>query len=519
MQRHWFALTSGIICLAYALFALMTVIPNQDILADAIQAQSILTDPRIVLAFPGQKHGGPLEYPAAVVAEWIFPGNYFANGLVRPFIAFFIGFVAAKLFVVLFQGAPKWAFLLSVLSGPTVMHGLIGSEENPVGVWWLQPNWVLGWLFTVSGAYAVAMALRSVDQKSWSVRITYLAGGLLIGLGFYSHPAIILLIVPLMVLVLLRGKLRIMGTIIALTGAFLGVIPAAISYVVNAGVNTWDPSHGAFISWSYYKSIGSAILGLDGRSEPAAGLLPFGFGLPPTTEVIPGGLQSFYIAFLLALIVLGSVVGIRRSLKSREPLGALGAISVSWASLVAMQFLFVTFINPVWLYSASYTILFWLTVGAIPVLFTPKWLAATLASLIIAVEALSLVSHNWTYFTSGPSALNEKIRVMDEKIRIAGELESEGVYAVFGSYYDAIPIGYASGSNLRTLTNRYNRFPLTESELKLDAVRIAINGSPTDEWGDESLAHVQKECSLSVVPAVDNFEVWECPPGALVFNK
>ncbi len=518
-QRHWFALTSGLVCIAYALFAMLTVIPNQDILADAIQAQSLITDPRIVLAFPGQKHGGPLEYPATILAEWIFPGNYFANGLVRPIIAFFIGFITAKLFVVLFQSAPKWAFLLSVVAGPTVMHGLIGSEDNPVGVWWLQPNWVLGWLFTVSGGYAIAMALKSSKQKDWSVRITYLAGGLLIGLGFYSHPAIILLTVPLMVLVLLRNKLRIVGTAIALAGALLGVIPAAISYVVNAQINTWDPSHGAFISLSYYRSVGIAILGLDGRSEPAAGLLPFGFGLPPSTEVIPGGVQSYYIALLLALIILGAVLGIRQSIKSREPLGPLGAVSISWLALVATQFLFVTFINPVWLYSASYTILFWLTVGAIPILFTPRWLAAALASLIIAVEAFSMVSHNSTYFTSGPSAFSEKIRVMDEQMRIARVLESEGIYAVFGSYYDAIPIGYASGSSLRTLTNRYNRFPLTESELKADSIRIAINGSPIDEWGEESLLHVQQECSPSEVSDVENFEVWDCPPVALVFNK
>ncbi|MDP2013705.1 MAG: hypothetical protein Q8L05_05715, partial [Actinomycetota bacterium] len=64
IRRQWFELTAGLFCFAWALLGWLTVIPNQDILADGIQAQSVLADPRVVLAFPGQKHGGPLEYPA-----------------------------------------------------------------------------------------------------------------------------------------------------------------------------------------------------------------------------------------------------------------------------------------------------------------------------------------------------------------------------------------------------------------------------------------------------------------------
>jgi len=498
---------------------MLTVIPNQDILADAIQAQSLLTEPRLVLAFPGQKHGGPLEYPATILAEWLFPGNYFANGFIRPVIAFFIGFVTAKLFVALFQSAPRWTFLLSVAVGPTVMHGLIGSEGNPVGVWWLQPNWVLGWLFTVSGAYALTMALRTSEQSNSRVRLTFIGGGLLIGLGFYSHPAIILLIVPLLSLVLLRNTVRIAGTALALFGALIGVIPAAISYVVNAQINTWDPSHGAFISLSYYKSIGVSILGLDGRVEPASGLLPFAFGLPPTNEYIQGIWQSGFVIFLLFLTFLGAVIAVSQSIRQRKPLSALGAVSISWIILIATQFLFVTFINPVWLYSASYTFMLWLSVGALPILFNPKWLASGLAVLIIAVEGVSMLTHNWTYLTSGPANFSEKNAVMEDRIRVAQALEDAGVYAVFGSYYDSIPIGYASGSKLRTLTNRYNRFPLKDSELLGDSIRIAINGTPTEEWGQESLLHVQNNCTETPMSPVGEFEIWECPPQALVFNK
>lgn len=58
-----FELAAGAACAAWAFAAWLTVVPNQDMLADGVQVQRLLQDPRIVLAFPGQKHGGVLEYP------------------------------------------------------------------------------------------------------------------------------------------------------------------------------------------------------------------------------------------------------------------------------------------------------------------------------------------------------------------------------------------------------------------------------------------------------------------------
>jgi len=93
---------------------------------------------------------------------------------------------------------------------------------------------------------------------------------------------------------------------------------------------------------------------------------------------------------------------------------------------------------------------------------------------------------------------------------------------IFGSYYDAIPIGYASGGQLRTITNRYNRFPLTPQELDSGPLRIAINKDPVEEWGIESLEHVQRQCTPageSSLPVLEGFLLFECPPSALVFNR
>ena len=89
--------------------AWLTVIPNQDLLADGIQVQSLIQDPRIVLSFPGQKHGGIIEYPVNILAEWVAPGNYFLHSAIRPVFAFLTGFFAARLYLCFFldRGMPR----------------------------------------------------------------------------------------------------------------------------------------------------------------------------------------------------------------------------------------------------------------------------------------------------------------------------------------------------------------------------------------------------------------------------
>ncbi|MDD2859136.1 MAG: hypothetical protein PHU75_10745, partial [Candidatus Nanopelagicales bacterium] len=386
VRRQWFALTAGALCFAWAILGWLTVIPNQDILADGIQAQSLLTDPRIVLAFPGQKHAGPLEYPATVLAEWLAPGNTFANGAVRPLLAFATGFVVARLLLRLFPGTARWAFLAAVAVGPTILHGLLGPEGNTVGVWWLQPNWDMAWLLVSAGALVLSASLGTAGQAGPTVRWRGWAviAGLLLALGFYAHPAISLLAVPLVALVLLRSRWSLSTLLLAAIGAVIGVIPAGISYVVNAGINTWDPSHGAFIAVGYYRSMGASILGLDGIPDYMTALLPYGLGLAPTTDAGTARLQSALMWVFVLAIAVGSLVGIVRSLQSRTRPSVAASVALSWAVAIVTMFGFITFIDPVWIYSSGLGILLWLTVGALPTMFRVRWIGATLAAIAIA---------------------------------------------------------------------------------------------------------------------------------------
>lgn len=525
VRRQWFALTSGLLCFAWAFLGWLTVIPNQDILADGIQAQSVLKDPRIVLAFPGQKHAGPLEYPFTLLAEAIAPGNWYANAAIRPLLAFATGFVVATLFLRLFPSAPRWAFISAIAVGPTILHGLLGPDGNPVGVWWLQPNWAMAWLLVISGALILASTLGVVDgQPSTAMgrsRVLWsLAGGLLVGLGFYAHPAISLLIVPLSALVLLRCRWSLSVLLLAAAGAVLGIVPAAISYVVNADINTWDPSHGAFIAVDYYRSMGASVLGLNGIPDYMRALLPYAFGLAPSTDPSTGQLQSLVMWAVISVVVAGSIVAAIGAARRRRRVGPGGALALAWLTAIAGIFAFITFVDPVWIYSSGLAFLGLITIGALPVAFAARWIGNVLAGGAVVTMAISTWTHNADFYSDVPARIETKAAAMDAYLELADELVAAGAGYVYGSYYDVIPVGYASGMELRTLTNRYNRFPLTSDESAKPRITVAVNTAATDEWGTEALATVEGRCELTGVGGgADAYRLFSCPPGVLVTDR
>ncbi len=58
MTPHGFSFLAGLACFFWAFFAWLSVTPNQDILADAVQVQSLFADPGInedVLAAPKKR--------------------------------------------------------------------------------------------------------------------------------------------------------------------------------------------------------------------------------------------------------------------------------------------------------------------------------------------------------------------------------------------------------------------------------------------------------------------------------
>ena len=484
----WFEILAGAICALWATAAWITVIPNQDMLVDASQVQRLLQDPQIVLAFPGQKHGGVLEYPYLLLSELIAPGNFYLHTALRIVFAFLTGFFTARLFLRLFPGFPRWSFLAVMAVGPTIMHGLSGPPENKVGVWWLVGNYDLSWLLVTAGALVLVGPNTRPFSKPSNGRVV--VAGLLVGLGIYEHPMILLLVAPLGVLTILRRPIALRQLLLVAIGLVIGVVPLGVSYFINAGITKWDPSHFPVFD----PNLALAVLGLNSNTDYFTSLLPYAIGLSTTSEFLNPRQQSLVILVLLIWVGLALIIGGYRWIRYRSQPSAGFAVAASWMVAALAMIAFSTVVNPVWFYAAGLAILLWLSVGALPGLFAHRMIGTVLAVVVIAVIAVSTWTHNVAWYSEFTTRGQDKLEYMHTQKGLADTLLAGGVKNLYGSYYDVIPIGYASGGDLRFITNTYNRFPLSEVELASGELEVAVNTKPTDGWGDESLLAARENC-------------------------
>lgn len=454
-------------------------------LADAVQVQSLFSDPRIVLSFPGQKHAGPVEYPFQLLAEFIAPTNFYIHTFPRVIFAFLTGFFTAKLFLGLFPHAKHWGFLASVAVGPAIIHGLSGPEGNTVGVWWLVGNYDTSWLLVVLGTLLFIKGARNETQ--WLIPIA----GVVTGLGFFAHPNIIILLIPLGTLTFLILRPKISSAILLVLGFGLGIIPSLISYTFYSGNNTWDPSRVPFFVREIYLN----SLGLNGIPDYISVVLPYAFGLPSSQFFLSGSVQSAITWVVLLAFTITAIVGWIHAVVRRNWPDKIVLLCTTWLAAALGIMFFVTFVDTVWFYATSLSILFWITVGALPNVVKPRLLAISLTSLVLFIEAISMFSHNWSYLTSIPQNIVKKVSYQNDLRETAAQLQTSDVEIVYGSYLDVIPVSYGSSFGLQPISVRYNRFPLTPRELELEHV-VAINADPTDSWGEEALQIVQSDCEF-----------------------
>lgn len=493
---RWIRLTpwiTGALCAIWAFIGWIAVIPNQDILVDGIQAQSLVFDPRVVLAFPGQKHGGPLEYPATVLFEWLLPGNYYANAAIRVVLAFLTGYVVGRLGFTLFPGTRPWLLIAAVAVGPTIIHGL----QLP-GVWWLQPNYDMAWLLISSGALVLARTAHSTHAGSSRARqaLGALGAGLLFGLGLYAHPVSILFAVPIAVLAVLVSKASLRIVLWSVLGAAIGLLPGIVSYFVNDEVNVWDPSHKPFIYPAWLWGMGRRALGLDGIGDPATALLPHAMGFSPTQEPFSGAAQSIAVGLLLVTCLVTAVRGGVLAWRRRSWPSPATGLALAWLSAAATMVGFITSADPVWHYSAGLAVLTWISIGALPSLMTRRRLGLIVSIAWIAVLATSSWAQNRDYLSTLPERVTLKQETLTAWHQTAEGLTREGVEVIFGSYVDAVPIGYVSNWGLRTLTLNYNRFPLSPSEQERQTYQVAVREDAEIGIGEEALALIRESCTL-----------------------
>jgi len=497
-----FPVFAGLACFAWAFIAWLTVIPNQDMLADAVQVQSLFSDPRLVLSFPGQKHAGPVEYPFQLLAELIAPGNFYVHTFPRLIFAFLTGFFTAKLFLALFPRAKHWAFLAAIAFGPAIIHGLSGPEGNTVGVWWLVGNYDTSWLLVVIGTLLFIKGASS--ETKWLISIA----GIVIGLGFFAHPNVVILLIPLGTLTFLILRPRLQSLSLVFLGFAIGIMPSLASYFFFTGNNTWDPSRPPFFVREIYLN----SLGLNGIPDYINVVLPYAFGLPSSQFLLSGSVQSALTWLFLIAFVLTATIGWIQALWRGVWPHQLVLLSTSWLAAALGIVFFVTFVDTVWFYATSLAILFWLTIGALPTLIKPHYLAILLTTAVLTLEATSMLTHNWSYLTNFSKNLEQKAIFQYDIRKTAQQLQGQGIEIVYGSYLDVIPISYGSLFALQPISVRYNRFPLTPDAIDVNYL-IAINVHPTDSWGEEALQVVQKKCMFqnTLETSLFTYDTYECP--------
>lgn len=439
-----------LVLLAWSVYAYATVRVNGDIVAEAIQVQRWMSDPWWVWSYPGQKHGGVIEYPFIALAELVSPGNVYGFTLLR---VLYIPLVGLLLGISLHWAFPRWnlwPFALAAAVGPAVLHGFrMISDIYP-----------FGWLLSASGI-VLAFAV-------WSQRITKLAplvlgvSGLLIGLGIYEHASSAVFSLALLAggLTLWPQRLRSL-TALAL-GVILGLIPMVIALfgqpnlpVVYSPTNIGAPNL-------------AAITGLSTQTDAwRQALLPNGWGLLNADETLFGIPWTWQIAVNAVLLICTAllVIPIHRIItRSTSPATQASVfIAAVWLVGIAVLVLLSSIVSPIWYYATGLGFLVWITVVALPNVSTRRWSVAAVAMLLVLMASVSLRSIliaqpafvEGARFKLGQARFNEQV---------AEQVKAAGVDFLYGDYWEVLPIAYASAGELTPITYDSNRFPLPASE-------------------------------------------------------
>jgi hypothetical protein len=180
--------------------------------------------------------------------------------------------------------------------------------------------------------------------------------------------------------------------------------------------------------------------------------------------------------------------------------------------------LFITSADSVWFYSVGLAVLAWISIGALPALLPSRALGTGLAILAIVIFATSTLAQNYSYVSGLPDRVADKEQTLEDWRSTAQALEASGAQVVYGAYADALPIGYVSNWKLRTITNKYNRFPMTDAELNSATYVVAVRQDGAPGEGEDALAYVQSVCQIvqvDLVLAAGTYTIAECPTSLL----
>lgn len=497
-------LVTGLALLAWTTYAYFTVRIDGDMLAEAIQVQQWLDSPFWVLSYPGQLHGGVLEYPLIMLAETISPANVYAFTLVRILYVPIAGLLTCLIFRRAFPSLSMWPLAVTAVIGPAVLHSMVGIKD-------LYP---LSWLLAVLAGF---LAYREVSspRRPWLLVVA----GALAGLGIYEHPTSALLSIPLLAGAAALWSVTVRQAVLVVAGLAIGLLPLLASLTLQPDRHVvFQPAQvGA-------PEVGPAFGLVSGPTAWAQAVVPTGWGISHndlTSLPIPADLQfvlNSWLALLLLAALLAAVPFAVRALRSgqRSP---LGFVAVVWGTAVVMVIVLVVVVTPVFFYGAGMSFLVLLTIGVIPHAVPRRfgWTAVGLVWVVMAVTSLG--AFLWQQPKLIDAAQFKRAQVAQVE-QVADAIAAAGVRYVYGSYWEVLPIAYESDGALYPLTPFDSRFPLPDDEQ--GTVTVAVTPGTIalpvglDRWitAEDAVARAEEQCArLTDVTALmpEGVVAYSCP--------
>ena len=233
---------------------------------------------------------------------------------------------------------------------------------------------------------------------------------------------------------------------------------------------------------------------------------------------MPPAAQSILMWMFITACIAAGAIGIDRAWRTKTRLTPGASIAVTWIIAALTIIVFATLVDPVWIYSSGLAILFWISIGILPTAIPHRSVGLIATAFVLVVAAGSTIAHNAAWYSDFPTRMADKQAYLDDQRALATAIKAAGADYVYGSYGDAIPVGYASAFELRTISIYYNRFPLSEEERRAATVVAAVTTAPTDPTGVEALAAVQKRCTEIDTQGNDDlgdFAIFRCPTDVL----
>lgn len=464
-RRDLLPVSMGVLALVlWSTYTYLTLRIDGDMVAEMIQVQQWMARPFFVLSYPGQLHGGVLEYPLLVLAETMAPGNPYGFTLIRVLYLPAIGLLTFVNVRRIFPTWSLWPMAIAMAIGPAVLHSMMMIKD-------LYP---FSWLIATIG---VTIALRQFEVGAHRGRMLVLAG-VLMGLAFYEQPTSVLFSIPIVLTGIAHWRLPTRGSLQVLAGFLLGAIPLVMALTLQGGKRL------VYMPAAIRTPDVAGAFGL--VSDEAAwkqALVPNGWGIeytdlndfmfPPQAQVV---LNSWLAGWLLVAVAIGAV-GLFGLVRNR-PVGPRTLVSVMWGSSTLLVVGLAVIVPPLYFYGAALAVLVWMTIAALPHL-ARGWLARTVTVVLLALMAVTSAG---TFLNSEPklkTAVWFKQQQVDE-IRAVGEaIAKGGVHVIFGDYWEVLPIAYSSRGALHPLTTTANRFPLPTGLATGGEVDVAVPSGST----------------------------------------